>query len=386
MALTYTKPADYDIHVWAETATGSVAGPNAYTEGWNATTPPQFQFENFEQNRQDQFLSHINKYGIAAWDNATNYLTGSIVSYNTRVYVSKTANVNKIPTGNAADWSVIDDYIRPTVPASLGTIKEIAVTAGTSDALTLATKDQLGFANKDLSNIQPVAVTIDSIVGAGQQALGTENGDIITTNGNFVSTTGMVITNDVKMTKAVTTGTKDYVIVADNDGVMYRQASAIPVGTVVRTTTIELTGIAHASAAQGYYPFNAKPTVTDGTEIPGTNINLPPLTNGNKYRISLSGFFGSSAAALYAVALFVKGANTSDHVGSAEMHANASTYQFSCSYVVEGWDSSGNTTMSFRFNRVSTNFNLGWLTSSSGTSPYFGGAAKGLMTIEEIQV
>ena len=157
MALTYKKPSDYDRNVWSETATDSSVSPNAYTQGWDAITPPQYQFENFEQNRQDLFLSHINKYGIAAWDNATVYVKGSIVNHTDRIYISLDENSNKEPTTNTSDWKVIDDYIRPTVPTiAIGTVKYVGVIAGTSNALTLATPEQVldgvGGMKKDSSN------------------------------------------------------------------------------------------------------------------------------------------------------------------------------------------------------------------------------------------
>lgn len=46
-------------------------------QGWTVEVPPH-QFENWIQNRQDEYLAHINQRGIPAWDGLTNYEAGGL--------------------------------------------------------------------------------------------------------------------------------------------------------------------------------------------------------------------------------------------------------------------------------------------------------------------
>lgn len=70
-----TKP-NYK-YIWA--VGGDVVEPTDLKkqQGWTAEVPP-FQYENWIQNRQDQYLAHINQRGIPAWDALTEYEAGGL--------------------------------------------------------------------------------------------------------------------------------------------------------------------------------------------------------------------------------------------------------------------------------------------------------------------
>lgn len=75
--MAITKP---DISIqWA--SGGAIVEPSDSKKqtGWTAEVPPH-QWENWIQNRQDQYLAHINERGIPEWDALTDYL-GSGLSY-----------------------------------------------------------------------------------------------------------------------------------------------------------------------------------------------------------------------------------------------------------------------------------------------------------------
>jgi hypothetical protein len=87
-----TKP-NY-TNIWS--SGGAKVAPNdtKIQQGWTAEVPP-FQYENWIQNRQDQFIAHVNQRGIPVWDGLSEYEGGGL-SYtqgsNGVVYKSVTAS------------------------------------------------------------------------------------------------------------------------------------------------------------------------------------------------------------------------------------------------------------------------------------------------------
>jgi hypothetical protein len=100
--------------VWA--SGGDIVEPSDLKkqQGWTVEVPPH-QFENWIQNRQDEYLAHINQRGIPAWDGLTNYEAGGL-SYvqgsDGKVYKSVAASgpssVVSNPTTDGTDtyWTV----------------------------------------------------------------------------------------------------------------------------------------------------------------------------------------------------------------------------------------------------------------------------------------
>lgn len=100
--------------VWA--SGGDIVEPSDLKkqQGWTVEVPPH-QFENWIQNRQDEYLAHINQRGIPAWDGLTNYEAGGL-SYvqgsDGKVYKSVAASgpatTTQDPTTDVSDtyWTV----------------------------------------------------------------------------------------------------------------------------------------------------------------------------------------------------------------------------------------------------------------------------------------
>lgn len=101
--MAFNKP-DVNV-VWANT--GSVLTPvsSKINQGWVAEIP-DFEFENWIQNRQDQFNAHVNQYGIPVWDAVTEYQANKsyVQGSNGIIYRALTTNTNKDPLLNATDW------------------------------------------------------------------------------------------------------------------------------------------------------------------------------------------------------------------------------------------------------------------------------------------
>jgi len=101
--MSFSKP---DVNnIWAEN--GATISPSLakISQGWIAEIP-DFEFENWIQQRQDQFNAHVNQFGIPVWDSVTEYVAGkSYVQGNDgEIYKAITTNTNKEPTTNTLDW------------------------------------------------------------------------------------------------------------------------------------------------------------------------------------------------------------------------------------------------------------------------------------------
>jgi hypothetical protein len=94
-------------------ATGSRIAPTEpkISLGW-VSEIPDYEFENWIQNRQDVFIAHVNQRGVAAWDKSTEYIADkSYVQATTGdIYRAVTTNTNKSPTAvNSLDWKLAFD-------------------------------------------------------------------------------------------------------------------------------------------------------------------------------------------------------------------------------------------------------------------------------------
>ena len=101
--MTFTKP---DVnYLWAET--GSVIPPSAskIAQGWIAEIP-DYEFENWIQNRQDQFNAHVNQYGIPVWDATTEYVANKsyVQGSDGEIYRALTTHTNANPTTSPTNW------------------------------------------------------------------------------------------------------------------------------------------------------------------------------------------------------------------------------------------------------------------------------------------
>ena len=107
-----TKP-DMEF-IWA--SGGAVVQPSdvKVQTGWTPEVPPH-QWENWVQNRQDQYIAHVNQRGIPAWDGNTEYEAGGLsytqgsdgIVYKS-VAASGPATTVQDPTTDVADtyWTI----------------------------------------------------------------------------------------------------------------------------------------------------------------------------------------------------------------------------------------------------------------------------------------
>ena len=91
--------------VWATSGTIVSPGSAKVALGW-VKEIPDFEFENWVQNRQDQFNAHVNQYGIPVWDSVTEYIAGKsyVQGSDGNIYKALTTNTNKNPVTSSSDW------------------------------------------------------------------------------------------------------------------------------------------------------------------------------------------------------------------------------------------------------------------------------------------
>src|SRR5690554_35452 len=88
--------------VWASGGAAVKPSDEKIQTGWTAEVPP-YQYENWIQGRQDQYLAHVNQRGIPQWDGATEYEGGGLS------YVQGSDGVVYKSVGSSGPSGVVQD-------------------------------------------------------------------------------------------------------------------------------------------------------------------------------------------------------------------------------------------------------------------------------------
>lgn len=98
----FPKPDGLNIQ-WASAGDILDPGDTKYQTGWTPEIPPR-QWENYIQNKQDNFISHLNQHGICVWDATTEYqwtalgAKSLVMGSDGAIYRTLTTNTNQDPT------------------------------------------------------------------------------------------------------------------------------------------------------------------------------------------------------------------------------------------------------------------------------------------------
>jgi hypothetical protein len=134
-----TKPARMN-EIWASTGTKVAPLIGKVNQGWVAEKPP-YEYENWLENKRDNFLAHINQMGFPAWDSVTEYQASkSYVGYNSSVWKALQTAVNQTPAENTY-WTKAFNYPDRAVLADNATNATNAVNATTTTNAPLFDND-----------------------------------------------------------------------------------------------------------------------------------------------------------------------------------------------------------------------------------------------------
>ena len=117
--------------IWASGGSQTDPGATKWATGWIAEKPP-FQYFNFWQNKVDQMLQHLERFGIPVWHASTSFqVNGLCQGSDGAIYQAVAANTNVNPVGSVvaptyatANWKRID----PPATESAAGILQIANT------------------------------------------------------------------------------------------------------------------------------------------------------------------------------------------------------------------------------------------------------------------
>ena len=100
--MAFTKPNVNSV--WANA--GDIISPAGakINQGWIAEIP-DYEFENWIQNRQDQFNAHVNQYGIVVWDSSTEYQANKsyVQGSDGEIYRAKQTHFNQNPVNDTTN-------------------------------------------------------------------------------------------------------------------------------------------------------------------------------------------------------------------------------------------------------------------------------------------
>lgn len=101
--MAFTKPNVNTL--WASGGQVIAPSPAKVNQGW-VSEIPDFEFENWIQNRQDQFNAHVNQYGIPVWDATTEYVANKsyVQGSDGEIYRALTTHTNADPTTSPSSW------------------------------------------------------------------------------------------------------------------------------------------------------------------------------------------------------------------------------------------------------------------------------------------
>lgn len=105
------------IDVWADA--GAVVEPDAskIDLGWVGGEKPPHEHMNWIHNTLALALNHILQNGVPAWNAATSYVTGNLVTSGGSLYRANAASLNSAPPG--ATWDVLSGNFLPLTGGTL---------------------------------------------------------------------------------------------------------------------------------------------------------------------------------------------------------------------------------------------------------------------------
>lgn len=254
--------------VWA--SGGDIVEPSDLKkqQGWTVEVPPH-QFENWIQNRQDEYLAHINQRGIPQWDGNTEY-EASGLSYvqgsNGTIYKSVAASgpstVAQNPTTDVSDtyWTVAFADVGAFLTETSGDLRYTQRSNNLSDVASASTafNNIKQNASETVTGVVEIATaaeaqafTANKVIDGAKLAEAFKGANISTGLNGFQKLPGGLILQWGNAVSVATTGSITYPVAYPNAALMTIAADQTTnvnqVGTMATTLT-SATAFAYASA------------------------------------------------------------------------------------------------------------------------------------------
>lgn len=154
--------------IWASEGAKTKPPLDKIKQGWISEIPPH-QYENWIQNKQDEFNAYVNQKGIPEWDNTTEYYRDkSFVQDNKKIYVSVRDSGGSLAISKQPSLDVAGDYWK--------------VVSFSSDEL----KQITGQSTKDVMSQKAVTDAIDnSTTGKADKTVSINAGSGLVGGGNL---------------------------------------------------------------------------------------------------------------------------------------------------------------------------------------------------------
>lgn len=154
--------------IWASEGAKTKPPLDKIKQGWISEIPPH-QYENWIQNKQDEFNAYVNQKGIPEWDGVTEYYKDkSFVQDNKKIYVSVRDSGGSLAISKQPSLDVAGDYWK--------------VVSFSSDEL----KQTTGQSTKDVMSQKAVTDAIDnSTTGKADKTVSINAGSGLVGGGNL---------------------------------------------------------------------------------------------------------------------------------------------------------------------------------------------------------
>jgi hypothetical protein len=161
-------------NVWATSGLKVEPSDAKVDTGWIVERPPH-QFQNFLQNRVDQFIKHVNEAGIPVWDAVTIYTSGKsyVQGSDGKIYKCVVDGFNNNPVGNPTKWTLTFGDLAVQEYANIAEAAAIEAEASAEEAANAAaaagvSEDASAASAADALNSELAAEAFASAAAASQ--------------------------------------------------------------------------------------------------------------------------------------------------------------------------------------------------------------------------
>lgn len=219
-----TKPSGVDVNkIWADTGSKVDPGAPKTALGW-IDEIPEYEKENWIQNKQDKFIAHVNQAGVPYWDNTTEYQTNKSYTMGSDgvVYRCILTHTNKDPVtapDTATYWSQAFDAAGFAYSKSVSDARYLEVSSNLSDINNAATaRDNLGLGS---ASVVDTGTNAGNAMLVGAFGIGNSTGAtaIPSTNCNSITANGLYFGNSSTTNRP--TGVAQFTLLHINHSVNY---------------------------------------------------------------------------------------------------------------------------------------------------------------------